>query len=1076
MIYLYAGSAYHTKRRSFLENADDNTLFVVPTDVDARSLRLYFDTDTERSQETPLPNVIDLEGLCNAITEASPDVGATIDENLIHVVTRQTLEETPEHFKYLVGEHSVGRLSNGLLSRIVDAMLSLQRNPELEDSALSESVRVRQLRDLWRRVEARLRESRIRMSHSAQLEILTGMSEGAWSSLYPQVRHIIVMDFTSYPEYLFKLIAAVGRFSDTVSIMLDYDPEGDSSRLSVLDSVYPRFYEMSDEYVLDDDGPGEPEELTLSSVAVQVSSVAEEIRHAVAVTDQLHADGASTVIALPNWNRYALAVKRELENYGLTAEWETKQSVLRSPEWLLLERLSLCSVSKPDAQTILQFTRTPLLKLCLPAVVDHINGWEVSGFLELLLKRVGKVEGWDSLLNLLKERTSASAKEEDPERISVDEPTERGNAASYVRAIKTIVDQFGERRTIATWADLLQSFLQPVQACMASAPNTEKLSLQVLCGKEIRKALKELSENDRLWIDKPVRFSYFISVLRTALHRSHVNNSPALSGHSIVVCGLETAAALRKDCCIVLGCNDGSLPRFPRPEVNLVGRPVARSQALQSSRQMITLRKLLHNHRRTLLWMPKYDSSQVLLPSQIVEDLSDDGFLTMISAEELTGKMALGRKPLLSHYRNNLIDNLKGIVLSPGEIARFSLRGSHAEHLIHGLTVQNARSSTHLTAYDGTIVDEQLNDWLRRWTDSHIFSVSQLDGLVGCSFRFFLERILHTVDQEAFDELLSPAVLGSIVHDILAEFYRDWVNDGGAVPQFEEELEARELLARAYNRVIEKEVHRGSLSVFAQDLLTYKLFGDLEKTGFENGITSLSESRNAGILGQFLLMEMRRSDLPEKQYFKPMGFEVAFGLGEGLDGPRDQRSIADPVTLQLGQNASIQLRGSIDRIDLSAGGEFVVTDYKTGYPPEKRHILQGYRTQLPVYSLVAPFLLTGLSQTPEPAGGMYYSLRRNSDPKVKGEFFRKIYAEQAGLGKRTGVDDDTFFDTIEQVLRVIRISVDTIRQGRFVSTWRDPDVVCRFCEYANFCYKNVERTQSLIGLKEDSTPLAGGEL
>jgi ATP-dependent helicase/DNAse subunit B len=70
-----------------------------------------------------------------------------------------------------------------------------------------------------------------------------------------------------------------------------------------------------------------------------------------------------------------------------------------------------------------------------------------------------------------------------------------------------------------------------------------------------------------------------------------------------------------------------------------------------------------------------------------------------------------------------------------------------------------------------------------------------------------------------------------------------------------------------------------------------------------------------------------RSELAREEPFETRHQELGFGLGPRRTREGDRSA---PVTLALGEDLSIRLRGRIDRIDRLADGSLIVWDYKTG--------------------------------------------------------------------------------------------------------------------------------------------------
>ena len=87
--------------------------------------------------------------------------------------------------------------------------------------------------------------------------------------------------------------------------------------------------------------------------------------------------------------------------------------------------------------------------------------------------------------------------------------------------------------------------------------------------------------------------------------------------------------------------------------------------------------------------------------------------------------------------------------------------------------------------------------------------------------------------------------------------------------------------------------------------------------------------------------------------------EVAVGLSEG------RRPIAAELKGIL-KISGIELDGTADRIDCLPGGGLAIVDWKTGQPPSKRAVAEGYSMQLGLLGLIAEHGgFDGVSGTPE---------------------------------------------------------------------------------------------------------------
>ena len=240
--------------------------------------------------------------------------------------------------------------------------------------------------------------------------------------------------------------------------------------------------------------------------------------------------------------------------------------------------------------------------------------------------------------------------------------------------------------------------------------------------------------------------------------------------------------------------------------------------------------------------------------------------------------------------------------------------------LRRGLVLQKARRSDSFTEWDGHIVDG---------TPSHArgpHSPSALQDWAVCPYRYFLSRALRVAERdEAQDELtISPLERGALIHDILHTFF-------SSVDGLESPNESW------------TESHRRSLETIATD--------------------RCDAAERRGVTGRALLWQRERQLIQDdlqrflthdntrraKHGVVQIKSEYAFGLA-GIP----------PVTIVLPSGRTAQLRGKIDRIDLSPDGrQLEVIDFKTGRPSPTQKaltddpVIRGQNLQLAVYAVAA---------------------------------------------------------------------------------------------------------------------------
>lgn len=1087
MLTLIAGKALAASRRSFLGlPVPDDRLFVVPDELSAIALtREIFGDVAAFSAET---RVAAFDALVEKLTGQTVGSDQWVPHDIALAVVRMILEEDSASFDHLVGQHSAPRLSHGVLERIASAMQAFQKSQQSDDPPPVRTARGRQLVTLAGRFEERLSVAGYRLEKHAQLEALAALAKPAWKKLFPGINHVVFLDFLDHSDAEFMAVHAVARCVKQCDVLLDYDPEDDQHGHVAMETAYMRFHDMAEKVLLEpelggggqgdlfESVPGDgadvgalnqnrrpPVVVHVDAVSQEVGSVAAAVRKLLDTAEE--GNTPSIVLALANWDAYAPLLERALEEQGIEADWQQSLSPLRCGQWLLLDRVRQCISHKVPGNAVSALLRAPGFPALLPGMLNPVEAWDLASRLDYVLTLTGKLEGWSSILKETGFMLGRLRKDRQRQKLWTEEEGQLDERLKEIlSATRDLVNSFAGKATLGDWAQKVVAVLDSAPIAIADVP-TASAVLQPRITSLMKQSAMRLAAFSPLFTENEVEFSRFLSLYRTLLYRETVDNSEELQSRHVTVCSPAIAARLRSDCCMVLGCNDGNLPRFARPEPAFIGDRSPANQAALLARQRATLHRIIRNHATSLLWMPKRVELEEALPSQFIEELLDNGEASAVQAEILLQSMEAPLEGHVGRAQKAFVENLRGLLLSEDELQSLRKKSLRAYQVAHSTSLLANRAQAHLGGYDGVISDPVLKPWLRQWADRHIYSVSQLDTVVGCSFRFFAERILNLEETEEADALLPAHAFGSFAHDVLAVFYRKWVAEGRDVPGPDDEMLARQELYKAYAAEFED---ISDLSDFAIDLLNLKLFGDLGPEGFRDGHRELEEVRDAGVFGQFLLMEMRRGGNPVIDFLKPRNFEVGFGMT--LQPDDDPLSIEDYLQLDLGDGEHIKVRGRIDRIDISESGVFAVTDYKTGKVPTQKSIVDSYRTQLPVYVMIARQLLEKRFPHAQAAGGLYYSLKKGENAKVSGAFLRSEFQHHAGVQGRC-LKDEAFEETLEQVKAVIRRSVSSVRKGQLTTTWRDEEVVCGYCPFEGFCYRNVERTREFfktLNTRDDS--------
>lgn len=265
-----------------------------------------------------------------------------------------------------------------------------------------------------------------------------------------------------------------------------------------------------------------------------------------------------------------------------------------------------------------------------------------------------------------------------------------------------------------------------------------------------------------------------------------------------------------------------------------------------------------------------------------------------------------------------------------------------------------------LTAFDGCMQADSVKSTLRR----HLFpqglylSASSLETYARCPFRYFLETVLALKPWEEPEQILAllPRDRGVLVHTILHDFFSRLQQTDQLPLSTQRADDERRLLTR---------IAEEQCAVFAQTRPV--------------GLPLLWEGEREHLLRRLhAFLQRERQTVHD---FYPAAFEVFFGIRSkrvqhphtigghvysfGAEEPEEASTTffsAQAVPFRLDTGEEVQLRGRIDRIDVSAEHidlvqprQARILDYKTGRAPT-RGFAGGTALQLALYLYAAQHL------------------------------------------------------------------------------------------------------------------------
>ncbi|NND75631.1 MAG: hypothetical protein HKN44_11560 [Ilumatobacter sp.] len=496
-------------------------------------------------------------------------------------------------------------------------------------------------------------------------------------------------------------------------------------------------------------------------------------------------------------------------------------------------------------------------------------------------------------------------------------------------------------------------------------------------------------------------------------------------GHGVVYGPIAAAVGFDLDAVFVVGAAEGLLP-LPRRDDAILPEAVRISSLDQLESKSA---RIDHQHRAYLaalasapaggrtITFPRGDlrSSRHSLPSRWMlhtasalaghqvhatdfADLDADGVDVVASFAS-----AVTQPGLASSLNERDLAALADVVDHGGDAAQHPLAALTGT----GLHLQRQRASSEFTAFDGNLAEVGGDADLLRSSSGGAMSPTRLEQWAACGFRYFLRYVLDVSDRddpERTDDI-SALDRGSLIHAILERFVGEAIAAGPPGPD---------------DRWAEAD--RARLHDIADDVCA-----EFEAGGRTGRAVNWRVRRDdlRGVLDGFLDAddEFRRS-----RRATPHAVEVSFGV----DG-------SPPVDVARPDSSTVSLRGTADRLDLTADGRVIVTDYKSGSGKKYRRLADdpftgGTTLQLGTYAEGA------LRRTGRDAAEAAYWLVERGDEPFQGY--------------------DWTPELRERFATVVGATTAGIEQGVFAAdpgewdTWRMTNEACRYCEFDTVCVRN----------------------
>jgi len=289
------------------------------------------------------------------------------------------------------------------------------------------------------------------------------------------------------------------------------------------------------------------------------------------------------------------------------------------------------------------------------------------------------------------------------------------------------------------------------------------------------------------------------------------------------------------------------------------------------------------------------------------------------------------------------------------------------------------------------------------------FSVTELEEYILCHYRYYQAKVLKSAPVEEPDEDIAPHEAGSVVHEILRDFY----SQSGEV-----ELKDSESALDALRKIAENRFRR--------------------------------------LPDTFANREIKRRFIEK---VAPRFIETEAALSHSSFNVYKTEEAVE-VDIEDAEAGTITLTGKIDRVEMDADGNFIVADYKTGkYPGKGKPV--GKQFQLPLYA----HMLKKREDLKRPAGFVYYNLKDGRMRDVVCYDSEISTVPTGNVPVRRGKSGDDIEALIEKCLGEAVSAAKGIISGDFAPDCEDA-FVCRRCSYIEVCRKGESKAEEEDGESE----------
>ncbi len=678
---------------------------------------------------------------------------------------------------------------------------------------------------------------------------------------------------------------------------------------------------------------------------LEARSPADEAREALRWIKKLvirqHLLPASCAIFTPDPAVYHPLLGSIAEEFGMPIRFTLDEKLENSPAITALFNLLTLPLTRYRSRALINVLRSPYF--------DFSMDDETVDTLERVSRVAQIVESWDQWSEAWQRLVASTAEDKsdlDDERNAPSLP--RGSDVKSLQdaldSVFTMITPPEQTAAQTEWIRWLEELLEKTRFYERADSERDRSACEVF-----EESLRALVLSESVSGERPVDYRQFLADLQGTLAGEGYRESTGAWKDSLLVGRMTEARGTRFQAVALLGLSEGSFPTNEHPDPFLD----------EELRVRLGLESRLQREQGGLFYQAVTRADQYLLITRpyLSEDGEDREKSTFWKAVE-----ELFEKPVVTTIRPDVLQPLTEAASTQELLFTAVRRGSlpqkydflleRWDQLKQARDVLTARRAKQARGTHEGLVEAIAPALNLRYPASEPWSASRLETYGTCPFQFFVKNALELEPRELPELGLDASQLGSILHEILENTYRNAADPRDLSVLLESlQTACKEVFSTAPRKF---GFRPSTLWKIEQEQLPKKL---------ENSIRALAEDTG----------------------WTPFAYEIEFGLK------------GEPV-LEVNLGAEIiRVRGVIDRVDRNASGELRVIDYKTGSSHlDKSALEDGYRLQLPIYALAARDAL----HLGEPVDGFYWAILAAKSGSLKLAKYTKDDGEgmEAALG------------------------------------------------------------------------------